>query len=354
MTVDYLSEEALAKAGLTWDELSAIQEDFEKKISDYEQAAHGITNVLLKTPGVHSVRYRVKNPRHLLKKVVRKRHTNNDLVIDPTNYERRITDLAGVRVLHLFKSDWLRIHRFITENWVLHEFPTAYYREGDSAEVLAMFERHHCDVKPHPFGYRSVHYLVETHLTKAKRVVEIQVRTIFEEGWSEVDHTLRYPDFSDDPLTTNLLSLLNRLAGSADEMSSHVQELHQYLQETKREAESSRRKHEEQVTQMQQVIDNLNLSAQDKSKLEGAAKSLGGLSAFDHIVNHNSMWQTVIAAGLLDKLPDIADFDPTLGSGALLTGIAQAFENLPKPDAGKEPSSDEQDDAPPTPPTATV
>jgi len=272
--INYLSQEALAEAGITWEELTSIQKDFEGKASGYEQAAQAITNVLLKTPGVHSVRYRVKDPKHLLKKVARKRYDDKARIINLSNYEHDITDLAGVRVLHLFKSDWQRVHKFITETWTLHEKPTAYYREGDPAEVLAMFTKQDCTVKQHPAGYRSVHYIVETSLTKAKSLVEIQVRTIFEEGWSEVDHKLRYPSLSDDPLTNNLLSLLNRLAGSADEMSSFVQELHYHLLEAKYENERLRHEHEEKVKQMQRVIDNLNLSSQDKSKLEGAAKSL--------------------------------------------------------------------------------
>ena len=338
MTLDYLSPESLIKAGITWEELSAIEQDFEKKLSDYEQAAHGITNVLLKTAGVHSVRYRVKNPKHLLKKVVRKRCNDKERVIDLENYEREITDLAGVRVLHLFKSDWLRIHRFITENWNLYEEPTAYYREGDSAEVLTLFKKLHCAVKPHPFGYRSVHYLVKTHLTRATRVVEIQVRTIFEEGWSEVDHTLRYPDFSDDPLTTNLLSLLNRLAGSADEMSSYVQALHEHLTASKDEVTRLRQEHDEKVEQMQRVIDELNLSTQDKSKLQGAAESLGKGYGFDFTIrNVNDTWKD-----WLSKYQNsIENSDPTTGSGDLIRYIA--YHALTQGNPGNS-SEDEDDD----------
>ncbi len=273
--IDYLSKEALAEAGTTLEELSAIRKDFEQKLANYEQAAQAVTNVLLKATGVHSGRYRVKNPHHLFKKIARKRYDNKQRVITVDNYEQEITDLAGVRVLHLSKNQWLRIHRFITETWTLHEAPTAYYREGDPAAILEMFAKHGCDVKQHPAGYRSVHYVVETSPTKAKCLVEIQVRTIFEEGWSEIDHKLRYPSLSDNPLIDRLLLILNRIAGSADEMSSFVQELHYHLQESKSDAKQAQYEHEEQVKQMQKVIDDLNVSAQDKTKLENAAKSLG-------------------------------------------------------------------------------
>jgi ppGpp synthetase/RelA/SpoT-type nucleotidyltranferase len=40
--------------------------------------------------------------------------------------------------------------------------------------------------KCHPYGYRSVHYVVEAKSTPQTTLVEIQVRTIFEEAWSEI------------------------------------------------------------------------------------------------------------------------------------------------------------------------
>jgi putative GTP pyrophosphokinase len=276
--INYLSEESLAKAGITLAELTAIREDFEKKAHIYEQAAKSVTDTLLAPAnrrfGVHSARYRVKDPSHLIEKIVRKRLKDNTRVINLDNYEQEMTDLAGVRALHLFKGDWQLIHDFITETWE-PDTPTAYHREGDPLEVLAMFTEKECKTEAHQYGYRSVHYLVETSLTKAKLVVEIQVRTLFEEGWSEIDHKIRYPNFSNDPLTNSLLSQLNRVAGSADEMSSLVQQLHLHLQNSKYDAERSQLEHEEKVKNVVQVIDDLKLSKQNKSRLNDALKSLG-------------------------------------------------------------------------------
>jgi putative GTP pyrophosphokinase len=195
----------LKKAGLTEADLQLIRKDFIHKIPDYEQTAQYVTNVLLKTSGVHSVRYRVKNPDHLTKKILRKKLDNKQRILTVASYEEEITDLAGIRVLHLFKNDWQDIHKFIINTWELKETPIVYYRKGDSTAFLKMFEG--CETKEHPYGYRSVHYIIETSPTKSKRYVELQVRTIFEEGWSEIDHKIRYPNFSDNPLTNNLLMI---------------------------------------------------------------------------------------------------------------------------------------------------
>jgi len=272
--VDYLDPEIIKEAGTNWEEISAIEKDFKNKAVSYEQDVQAVSNILLKASGVHSVRYRIKDSTHLMEKVVRKRYADKTRLITPDNYEQEITDLAGVRVLHLFKSDWQRVHRFITSTWEMHEKPTAYFREGDSEAILEMYRNQDCEVKQHLAGYRSVHYIIKTSLTRAKRLIEVQVRTLFEEGWSEVDHKLRYPSFSDNPLTNNLLLILNRLAGSADEMSSFVQELQRHLATSQREVERLKRDHEEQIKNLQAVIDSTNISAQQRLTLEGVSRAL--------------------------------------------------------------------------------
>ena len=64
--------------------------------------------------------------------------------------------------------------------------------------------------------------MIEFFPTSQKVIAEIQVRTIFEEGYGEIDHQLRY-SHSEIPevLALNLL-LFNRIAGSADEMASLI------------------------------------------------------------------------------------------------------------------------------------
>jgi putative GTP pyrophosphokinase len=264
----------IAKARTTRAELEAIKQDFEKKAHRYEQAAKGITDILLKTPSVHSVRYRIKDSEHLIEKVVRKRLENNKRDITIENYEEELTDLAGVRILHLFKGDWQYIHQFIIDTWGLHEKPTAYFRKGDSNEILDMFTIQNCEVKEHPAGYRSVHYIAQTSLTKSICNVEIQVRTIFEEGWSEVDHKIRYPNFSNNPLTNDLLMMLNRSAGSADEMSSFVQGLSFYIKQSEKEQKSLKQERDDLTAKLAEVMKNPSISAHEKSNLEEVVTSI--------------------------------------------------------------------------------
>jgi ppGpp synthetase/RelA/SpoT-type nucleotidyltranferase len=97
-------------------------------------------------------------------------------------YRELITDLIGIRALHLFKDEWRPIHEFITATWDLHEKPIAYYRDGDPEELLNALRKAGCNVTGHQFGYRSIHYIIKSQTDNETQLVELQVRTIFEEG----------------------------------------------------------------------------------------------------------------------------------------------------------------------------
>ncbi|MDO5010981.1 MAG: GTP pyrophosphokinase, partial [Intestinibacter bartlettii] len=59
-----------------------------------------------------------------------------------------------------------------------------------------------------------------------------QLRTIFEEGYGEIDHQLRYSHDDDIPeLLAQNLMLLNRIVGSSDEMASLINKLNQSFDE---------------------------------------------------------------------------------------------------------------------------
>ena len=69
--------------------------------------------------------------------------------------------------------------------------------------------------------YRSLHYIIKYK----GYYVEIQGRTLFEEGWSEIDHDIVYPYYQDDEMLNDFSKLLNRLSGMADEMSSYFRRM---------------------------------------------------------------------------------------------------------------------------------
>jgi len=188
-----ISDEAMAAAGMDWADLEAIHRDHVKRSPELDDVAQLVARRLSRLDEVHSTRTRVKGPEHLLEKIIRKRAQGALPAITPESYTQHITDLIGVRALHLLKNEWRAIHEAICGTWDLKERPQANVRKGDSAEVVEQFRKEDCEIREHPDGYRSVHYLLKCAPQRTEHIVEVQVRTIFEEGWSEIDHRVRYP-----------------------------------------------------------------------------------------------------------------------------------------------------------------
>jgi len=267
--------------GLNWDNLLKIREDYELFKQELIAPANYLIEAFHNVDSVHSVRFRIKNSYHLIEKIIRKKIDDPKRNIDIDNYKTEITDLIGLRALHLFKYDWLSINSFIIGNWNLKEEPIAYYRKGDSSEYIDLFKKNGCKVKEHPFGYRSVHYLVETNPNKTTYISEVQVRTIFEEGWSEIDHKIRYPYDKSNQLLSQFLEMFNRLSGNADEMGSYVQYLKKELDSKEKEFKEAVEKKTSIIEDLKLKIKELELKPKDALNLENELNEILKLPTHD-------------------------------------------------------------------------
>lgn len=231
-----IDEEYFVSTGLEWEELEKIYQDYSNLVPVLEREAEHIVSKLIDIRSVHSVRRRVKKATHLIEKIIRKGKKYKDRGICVDNYREIVTDLIGVRVLHLFKDDWTCIHGEILNLWNTEETPQVNVRRGDYniQQFKESIKDIDCDIIVREHGYRSVHYLIRHSISKTTSVlVEIQVRTVFEEAWSEIDHLMRYPYDVENPLITEYLAIFNRIVGSADEMGT-------FLKKVKRDFGSSK------------------------------------------------------------------------------------------------------------------
>ena len=217
-----ISGEKFRNSRLTWVELDQIAEDFECKRGGHQDTVKRYAEVLQKCLGVHSLSYRVKDTKHLIEKIIRKnpKYLEVGNALSLKNYEQEITDLMGIRILLLFKEDWLEVHNYLMEKYktVVLEEPFAYVREGDDTHL---YENKIEIRKEKP--YRSVHYVIQSDKGVA---IEIQVRTLYEEAWSEIDHKLRYPYNLANEMLANYINIMNRLTGVGDEMGTFI---HSYI-----------------------------------------------------------------------------------------------------------------------------
>lgn len=233
-----LTEQDFQAANISWEELTAIYHDFKSKRPIYEIARSSFLYEYLEdtdAAGIHSYRSRIKDPDHLIVKIIRKRNEAYKKYKDLTkdNYEHFLTDLIGFRVFILFKEDWEHFHAYITSritndkhnyitSWTEEcpadncfiEAPKVHIRSGDKRDIYQKLI-HDSDIYTDKI-YRSVHYTI-----KYRGIyLEIQLRTLFEESWGEIDHQIAYPYYQHNENLNEFSAMINRLAGLADEMGS--------------------------------------------------------------------------------------------------------------------------------------
>ncbi|WP_170948741.1 RelA/SpoT domain-containing protein [Pseudomonas sp. Irchel 3A7] len=273
MTFDLTREEFLAKSGYTeddwekscldWDQLVSIANHHDASMQTLALYGGAIANRIQAFNSVHSVRWRVKDTYGLVKKILRKNlespRKEKWEKINVENYRAVVSDLIGVRALHLLKEECVAVDSQIRDTWNVQD-TTIFKREGD-AKLSQIIERGAIEDN-HNAGYRSIHYGITYHPEKEPILVEVQTRTIFQEAWSEIDHKVRYPDFSENELLKYFLITFNGLSATADDMASFVIMLDSLIKTQSAsilEGENALAARDVEVAKLQEEIDKLRV-----------------------------------------------------------------------------------------------
>lgn len=172
-------------------------------------------------PSIHSLKDRLKDPEHLRDKLQRK--VEKGITITKDSLFREVTDLAGVRILHLYQEQFENIHTEIINNisngdWILREEPKAYTWDPETQDF---FSRLGISTEVRDTYYTSVHYLVKPN-NKSDMCCEIQVRTLFEEIWGEIDHAINYPHKTESVACAEQLRVLSKLVSTGTRLSDSI------------------------------------------------------------------------------------------------------------------------------------
>jgi putative GTP pyrophosphokinase len=178
-------------------------------------------------PLVHSLRSRLKEPEHLRDKLIRKvlkcRSDNVPFEITAENLLVRVNDLVGVRILHLYtrqiRAIDVALRAILQEStYELVEGPFARTWDDESRQFFI-----DCGITPQgsPSLYTSVHYIVGS-ASRTRITAEIQVRTLMEEVWGEVDHTINYPHPTSSVACAEQLKVLARVTSSATRLVDSI------------------------------------------------------------------------------------------------------------------------------------
>ena len=169
---------------------------------------------------IRQIMSRIKKPDKVVEKIFRKPKVfTNELCFDSIN---KMHDTIGLRFIVYFSSQLSLIDREL-RNSNFFELdndtpPEAFFEH----EKLLRLGLSHIDNRQKESGYTSIHYMVrlkESSIPLTERpVFEIQVRTLAQELWCELEHVLSYkpetrPNFS----TKQRLQILSRDVAVVDE-----------------------------------------------------------------------------------------------------------------------------------------
>ncbi|PEJ91427.1 GTP pyrophosphokinase [Bacillus toyonensis] len=212
------------------------------------------------------IEHRVKTLESILEKIER-----NKLEINALN---EINDLAGIRIITLFRSDMEKIKNSIEREFTVH-------RCEDTSERL----------QDNQFGYESIHleismpneWCIALSLREFKELkIEIQIRTLSQHNWAVMSHLLQYKQEKDVP--TPLKRSINRVAALLETVDNEFERLLQEREDYKRSINSYSNDHNSNeilnVENLKIVLDN-NLPLENKIDGETYSSLLRELNYFE-------------------------------------------------------------------------
>ncbi|PCJ27882.1 MAG: hypothetical protein COA97_02805 [Flavobacteriales bacterium] len=137
-----------------------------------------------KRTNIHSIEARAKDIENFGEKAVKPSEEEPSKPKYPNPLDN-ITDLAGLRIIAFFPRTVEKIDQIIYDQFDVVE-------KIDKSEILKKEEK---------LGYHSVHYLIKLHSNRSdlpeykpfhNLIAEIQVRTILQHAWAEIEHDIKY------------------------------------------------------------------------------------------------------------------------------------------------------------------
>jgi putative GTP pyrophosphokinase len=133
---------------------------------------------------IHQITSRVKDKESLKNKITKKISKYLSL--------SDITDIVGIRIITYFEDEVVKIANIITKEFVI--------------DVHNSIDKRNLDIDR--FGYRSLHYVIQLpdsrlQLTENKKFeklkAELQIRSILQHSWAEIEHDLGYKQINGIP-----------------------------------------------------------------------------------------------------------------------------------------------------------
>jgi putative GTP pyrophosphokinase len=246
----------------------------------YKRLAEHIVQLLKNDPlmpkeSLHTIIYRIKDESRLIEKIIKLNQESDDLPpVLEQNYQERINDLLGVRIICLRLSDVENVEAYLN---LLSEDNILTFLNGPVHKrsfILPVDPEHTLPevIDLRYTGYSSIHYQIKLGQNadapeELKGIqFELQLRTILEEAWSEIDHKYRYVSSrSGVPLPEDINTGFYSL-------SAYLQVAALQAEHLCRMAESHRLKKVSKIKDIAQVVQGDAVSADNMKKDETSQK----------------------------------------------------------------------------------
>ena len=192
----------------------------------FELCAESLMGCFEKDPNlgefIHFIKYRIKDEKSLRAKLERVVTSAGD-----QDLVSRITDFAGVRIIHLHMDQFPAIHRLVSDilkeqKYDLLETPKAYCWD---MEYRDFFHQENVEVVQRDSMYMTVHYDIKAN-QRSRVTCELQVRSLMEELWGEVSHRVNYPKESPSVSCQDQLKVLARLTSGCGRLVDSIFKTH--------------------------------------------------------------------------------------------------------------------------------
>lgn len=208
--------------------IEIIREEYIKNKAIYtslEKITSGLISTLLSNEGltIHSLTSRCKTEKSLMGKIAR----------PDKNYKsiNDLTDIFGLRITTYFSDHVDLISKLIEREFKIDDVNSIDKRKA---------------IEPDRFGYMSLHLVVEhsdlrTNLPEYQKFkgikFEIQIRTILQHAWTEIEHDIGYKSREQVPI--NLRRKFSRLSGLLELADEEFLSIRKNISEYKSELKES-------------------------------------------------------------------------------------------------------------------
>ena len=221
------SREDRSVASTSYDDAEAYCKDH---CDDWRTLLNKVESAIIKARDekevpVYSTKCRIKTPESVYLKTKRR-----GVSLDS------IEDFSGLRILCLFEEDIVKVHDAILElisttNIELIKFKVYNFNEEwFLSDIRSSFEKYFKqknDFKPATklSGYKSIHYIVHGNYNGYACPLEIQLRTLLQDVWGELEHALSYKRGMIHPHIKKSFTLLARDIETSDILMSHLKSI---------------------------------------------------------------------------------------------------------------------------------